>query len=153
MKVSDTGVGAGFALAGAAVFAATLHYPTLDGGHPGPSLFPRILATLMVAFGGALAYQGARARDTGDRVEWAALHRTAGFVNALFVLGGVVAYILVVDRLGFLITGAALLFVLMWRLGVRPLTSLAVALAINGFVHLVFARLLKVPLPVGLLGW
>lgn len=153
MKVSDTGVGIGFAVAGAAVFAATLNYPRLEGGEPGPALFPRLLATLMVAFGGALACQGARSGDSGDRIAWASLHRTAGFVNALFVLAGVVAYIVVVDRLGFLITGAGLLFVLMWRLGVRRLTALAVALALNGFVYVVFARILKVPLPVGLFGW
>lgn len=153
MKISDTVVGAGFVTAGALVVAGTLGYPTLDGGHPGPALFPRILGTLMVALGTGLALQGVRTRDATQAVEWRRLHRNVGVVNALFVLGGVLAYVGLVERLGFLITGALLLFLLMWRLRVPPLRALVVAIAFNTTVHFLFAKVLKVPLPLGLLWW
>ena len=153
MKISDALVGAGFVGAGALVVAGTLHYPTLEGGHPGPALFPRILGVLMVAGGALLAIRGARARDVSEAVPWRRLHRSAGFVNALFVLVGATAYILLVDRLGFLITGTLLVGVLMWRLAVRPLTALVVSVAFVLFVHVLFARILRVPLPRGLLDW
>lgn len=153
MKISDTLVGAGFVGAGALIVAGTLHYPTLEGGHPGPSLFPRIVGTLMAAFGLLVAAQGVRARDVTEEVAWRRLHRSAGFVNALFVLGGALAYLLLVERLGFLVMGALVIFVLMWRLEVRPLRALVVAIAFNTLVHFLFAKILRVPLPLGILWW
>ena len=59
MKISDTVVGAGFVAAGALIVVGTLNYPPLEGGHPGPSLFPRILGALMAALGAGLAVRGA----------------------------------------------------------------------------------------------
>src|SRR6266545_3433103 len=125
MKISDTVVGVGFVGAGALIVAGTLNYPPLDGGHPGPALFPRILGTLMAALGAALAVQGARARDATQAVEW----------------------------LGFLITGTLLLFLMMWRLRVPPLRALMVAIAFTMIVHFLFVKVLRVPLPLGLLWW
>lgn len=153
MKISDTVVGAGFVVAGAAIAAGTLGYPTLDAGHPGPSLFPRLVGGLMAAFGAVLAARGVRARDVTETVAWRELHRSAGFVNALYVLGGVLAYILLVDRLGFLLMGALVLFVLMSRLQVRFWQALVVAIVFTAAVHFLFAKVLKVPLPPGLLWW
>ena len=127
MKISDTVVGVGFVGAGALIVAGTLHYPILEAGHPGPSLFPRIVGTLMAAFGLLVAVQGFRARDVTEAVAWRRLHRSAGFVNALFVL--------------------------MWRLEVRPLRALVVAIVFNTLVHFLFAKILRVPLPLGILWW
>src|SRR5574341_1816486 len=135
VKISDTVVGAGFVAAGALIVAGTLSYPTLEGGHPGPSLFPRILGTLMAALGAGLAVRGARARDATQAVEWRRLHRNTGLINALCVLGGVLAYLGLVEWLGFLIAGASLLFLLMWRLRVPPLRALVVAIVFNTTVY------------------
>ena len=153
MKISDTVVGAGFVAAGALILAGTLNYPTLEGGHPGPSLFPRILGGLMVAFGGLLSLQGLRARDLTDSVAWLHLHKNPPFINAMVVLVGVLAYILLVERLGFLIMGALVLFIIMWRLKVGPVKALLVAIAFNTVVHFLFAKIMRVPLPMGFLWW
>jgi putative tricarboxylic transport membrane protein len=133
--------------------AGTLNYPPLDGGQPGPALFPRILGTLMAALGAALAVEGARARDATQAVEWRRLHRNVGLVNALFVVVGVLAYLGLVEWLGFLITGTLLLFLMMWRLRVPPLRALVVAIAFITIVHFLFVKVLRVPLPLGLLWW
>ena len=153
MKISDTVVGAGFLAAGALIIAGTMHYPPLDGGYPGPSLFPRILGGLMVAFGGLVGLKGLRTGDTTEEVEWLLLHKSTGFINAVFVLVGVTAYILFVERLGFLLMGALLLFVVMWRLKVPPLKALLVAVVFNTIVHFLFAKIMRVPLPLGLVWW
>jgi putative tricarboxylic transport membrane protein len=153
MKISDTVVGAGFVAAGAFIVAGTIHYPPLDGGYPGPSLFPRILGGLMVAFGGLVGLKGLRTGDTTQEVEWLLLHKSTGFVNAVFILVGVAAYILLVDKLGFLLTGALLLFVVMWRLKVPPFKALIVAVVFNTLVHFLFAKIMRVPLPLGLVWW
>lgn len=153
MKISDTVVGAGFVAAGALIFTATLTYPTLEGGHPGPALFPRILATLMIAFGGLLSLRGLWARDASDTVAWRSLHRNPGFLNALVVLAGVLAYILLVERLGFLLMGAAVLLGIMWRLKVPFPKAFLVAAVFTTIVHFLFAKILRVPLALGLLWW
>lgn len=153
MKISDTVVGAGFVAAGALIFTATLNYPTLEGGHPGPALFPRILATLMTAFGGILSIQGLRARDVSEEVAWLRLHRNPSFLNALVVLAGVLAYIFLVERLGFLLMGPLVLFAIMWRLQVPPLKALLVAVLFNTIVHFLFAKIMRVPLSIGILWW
>jgi len=153
MKISDTLVGAGFVTAGALIFAGTLGYPPLDDGQPGPSLFPRLVAVLMASFGAVLSIKGFRARDVTEALDWRGLLRSTGFVNALFVLAGVLAYILLVERLGFLITGALAIFILMWRLRVRWPRALVIAVVFNALVHLLFAKILRVPLPLGLLWW
>ncbi len=153
MKISDTLVGVGFVGGGALVFAATLTYPPMDGGHPGPALFPRIIATLMAGFGGLVAVRGVRARDATQEVAWRELFRNPGFINALFVLAGGGAYITLADWLGFLLTGTLVLFVLMWRLAVPPLRAGVVAVALTVVVHGLFAKVLRVPLPAGLLWW
>lgn len=153
MKISDTVVGAGFAAAGVLTVAATLGYPSLDGGHPGPALFPRILGTLMAIFGGCLSLRGLRARDVSDQVAWLSLHRSQGFVNALFVLSGVIVYIVVADRLGFLVVGTAVMFVLMGRLEVRAGRALLIAAGFTVVVYVLFARVLLVPLPRGIIPW
>jgi putative tricarboxylic transport membrane protein len=146
-------LGAGFAVAGAFIFAGTFTYPVLDDGHPGPSLFPRLIGVLMAGFGGALAVQGARARGVSDRLDWRRLPRSTGFVNALCVLAVVVGYVLLVERIGFLLVGTAMIFALMWRLRVPLLTASLVAVGFTTLVYALFAKLLRVPLPLGLLWW
>lgn len=153
MKVSDTVVGAGFIAAGALIFSGTLGYPTLEAGHPGPSLFPRLLAGLMAVFGGLLSLQGLRARDVTDEVDWLRLHRNPGFLNALVILAGVLTYIFLVERVGFLLMGALIVFIIMWRLQVRLWVAAAVAIVFNTAVYFLFAKILRVPLSLGLLWW
>ena len=153
MKISDTVVGAGFVAAGALIIAGTLNYPSLDGGAPGPALFPRILGGLMAVFGGLVGVEGLRTRDATEDVAWLRLYRNSAFVNALFVLGAVAAYIIMVERIGFLLMGTLILSVLMWRLRVRPLTALVVAIVFSNSVYFLFAKVLRVPLSGGLLWW
>jgi putative tricarboxylic transport membrane protein len=153
MKISDSVVGAGFVVAGALIIGDTLKFPPLEGGQPGPALFPRILACLMIIFGALVSVNGLRARDTSDKVAWRELYRNPGFINALFVLGGVVAYILFVEKTGFLIIATLVTFVLMLRLRVRFLLALVVSVVFTNLVYLLFAKILLVPLPTGLLWW
>jgi hypothetical protein len=96
---------------------------------------------------------GLRARDATEEVAWLRLYRNSAFINAVFVLGAVVTYIVMVGRIGFLLMGTLILSVLMWRLRVRPLAALVVAIVFSNFVYLLFAKILRVPLPGGILWW
>jgi putative tricarboxylic transport membrane protein len=153
MKISDTVVGAGFVAAGALIIAGTANFPSLDAGHPGPSLFPRLLGGLMVVFGGLVGVEGVRTRDATEEVAWRRLYRNPAFLNALSVLGAVVAYVALVGRFGFLIMGTLVTSGLMWRLKVRPVTALVLAIVFSNLVYALFAKILRVPLPGGMLWW
>jgi putative tricarboxylic transport membrane protein len=107
----------------------------------------------MAVFGGLVSLQGLRARDVTDEVAWLRLHKNPAFINALVVLAGVLAYIFLVEHLGFLIMGALVIFTLMWRLQVRPVKAAVVAIVFNTIVHFLFAKVLRVPLPLGILWW
>src|SRR5574341_816910 len=107
MKISDTVVGAGFVAAGALIYVGTINYPTLEAGHPGPSLFPQVLAILMVGFGACLVAPVvlARPRDTSDIVQARPERGWGKIVNALLVFAAIIVFMLVSPILGFLLTG------------------------------------------------
>jgi putative tricarboxylic transport membrane protein len=60
-------------------------------------------------------------------------------------------YVLAADRLGFLLTAAIIVFTTATALGARLLVSVPLAIGAPLFVHLVFSKLLRVPLPPGLI--
>ena len=81
--------------------------------------------------------------------EWLA-HRPQ--VIALAVLVAVnVMYLLLVDRLGFVLTGIVYLTALMWVLRVRFVRALVIAIVMTLAIHYCFYKLLRVPLPWGVL--
>ena len=60
-------------------------------------------------------------------------------------------YVAAADRLGFIITAALIVYVTSSALGARWKLSLPLALMAPIFIHLIFSKLLRVPLPAGLL--
>jgi len=78
--------------------------------------------------------------------------RSRRHIGASFVtIGSVAAYILLADKLGFLIVGPLVLLALFLAYGVRPVTAIVVAIAVTLVIHYAFYKLLRVPLPWGLL--
>jgi putative tricarboxylic transport membrane protein len=67
------------------------------------------------------------------------------------VIGVNVFYILLVDRIGFIVTGVVYLATLFTVFGVRLRNVLPLALVVTLVIHYAFYKLLKVPLPWGLL--
>jgi len=59
----------------------------------------------------------------------------------------------VVNLIGFLMTSAVLLFLLMKKLGVTIFKSAIASIIITLFINLMFSKILRVPLPMGILGW
>ena len=72
-------------------------------------------------------------------------------VAFLAVIGAVAFYILLADRVGFLIVGPAILFVLFLLFGVRPPRAAVVAIVATLVIWYAFYKLLRVPLPWGVL--
>jgi putative tricarboxylic transport membrane protein len=137
---------------GAAVVLYVRTFPELPDGQPGPALVPGIIGGLLVVFGLVLAVRAVWAMRRGERPAADVPATTQGRLRAVGVVGFVVGYLLLAETLGFLVTMAVLLFLLMWLLGSRPLVAACAAAVTTGFVFLVFGELLLVPLPPGPLG-
>jgi putative tricarboxylic transport membrane protein len=71
--------------------------------------------------------------------------------NFLAVCAALVLYIVAAGPLGFIPTGVILLAALFLKFGVRPVRSIVTAFVATLLIHTAFYKLLKVPLPWGLL--
>jgi putative tricarboxylic transport membrane protein len=147
MRVNDAVSGTLLALFGLAIAAYAQTFSSRPGMAFGPGLFPTIIGILLALGGLVLAWQGWR--RGGPMLEIPAWIRSPRHLLGIPVLLALLAfYILLVDRLGFLLTAFVMLAAFQAWLGVRLRTALPVAaLASIGF-YVAFSRLLAVPLPV-----
>jgi putative tricarboxylic transport membrane protein len=60
-------------------------------------------------------------------------------------------YVAIADRLGFILTAAMIVYVTSTALGARWKVALPLALLAPIGIHLIFSKLLRVPLPPGVL--
>jgi putative tricarboxylic transport membrane protein len=154
-------IGAGFFIAlGVFTWAVSFQFPVLPGGHPGPSLFPRVLGTLFIFFSLIVILQSRSKSKTPpappaevDEGGNVTLIGKENYFNAVLVIILIAAFIAFTKHLGFIITGGAVLFILMLKLQVRPLAGLIISAVVVSFIYTVFAKGLRVPLPHGFLWW
>jgi len=156
MKLNDAVWGALLLLLAAAVLVHVQSFGTIPGQKYGPAIFPGLVACGIAICAVLLIWNGLAARtDAGGRESWLTLapwtrSRRHAFAFAL-TIGVNVFYILAVDKLGFIPTGVVYLSALFAVFGVRPAWILPVAILLTLSIHTAFYKLLKVPLPWGLL--
>ncbi|TSA46201.1 MAG: tripartite tricarboxylate transporter TctB family protein [Deltaproteobacteria bacterium] len=147
-------VGAGIFIAlGILIFLTTFSFPILDGGHPGPSLFPRVLATFFIFFGGIVVLQGWRSTKVKTEESPEEEGPPPNKFNPILVIILVAAFMALAPEVGFVIAGTVLLAILMLKLRVSALKSVIVSILLAALIYTVFAKGLRVPLPIGYLGW
>ena len=76
---------------------------------------------------------------------------TRHVIGFLSIIVATVAYIGLAESIGFLIVGAVVLFALFQLFGVRPLRAAIVAVVATLVIWYAFYKLLRVPLPWGML--
>ena len=152
MKINDAFWGLLLMALGATVLFAVRNYPNIPGQPVGPALFPGLIAMGLCAGGAILVWHGWRDRADGPWFEWEDWVRSPRHTRALAaLLGSVVFYILVADDLGFLITAVLMMFTLFRSLQVPWRRSVFWAVVATLVVHFAFYKLLRVPLPWGVL--
>ena len=135
-----------------AMIAHTTTFPRLHGQDYGPDLFPVITGAGLIACGLALLAKGVRERASVPLVavgEWA--REPGRVVDVGLLLASIVFYVVASDTLGFIPVSLLIMTTLLVRLGSGWPTSLLVALVTTFVIHALFAKLLLVPLPWGLL--
>ena len=168
MRVNDAIVGVVLVVFALAVITYSTTFPTLHGQAYGPSLFPILIASCLTICGFALIVRGLllhrrllkTAEPKKSDVECASLtwvqwgdwvHDRSQRINMLLVPGLLIIYILLSDFVGFIPLSMLILGVLLYRLGSSLLPTILIAAFTTGLLQLLFAKVLLVPLPAGLL--
>lgn len=152
MKLNDFLVGALLMTLAAAILFHIRVLPNIPGQNIGPAAFPGLLASLLALCSLILMVRGWRARLDGPWIAPLPWTRSPGHVlNFSLAVVGLVVYAWASERLGFILSGMLLLCPLYLALRVRPWRALVLAFAVTLVIHTLFYKLLRVPLPWGML--
>lgn len=160
MRLPDRVTGLFLAGLGALAAYGGSRLPPVPGQQVGPNVFPLVvgiaiaLCGLLIAFGiGRRFEEEAKADLSTIEVhdvplrEHSLLYRLRVFLPPALLL----FYVPASERLGFVPTAAIMVFIAATALGARLRLAIPLAIATPIGVHLVFYKLLRVPLPAGLL--
>jgi len=153
MKLNDAVFGALFLVLAIAVLVASRAFPAIPGQQIGPGAFPSLIASILAVSSLLLIARGLRFRRSGQRwLEGGAWLRSPRHVlRFVAVIGALLFYLAAAQTLGFVITGILLMTGLLRAFGVRWTVTLGTAVIATLMIHAIFYKMLKVPLPWGLL--
>jgi putative tricarboxylic transport membrane protein len=147
VRRTDAWVGLGLAVLAGAVLWSARAFPNVPGQKLGAAFLPMLVGAGLLLCGIALVVRSLRGRRyAGDA---AAETGSEHFGSSLVIIGAVLAYILLSERIGFLVIAPLCLMAgfVAFRIGWRR--ALGWALGGTVLVHVVFYKLLRVPLPWG----
>lgn len=163
MQLSDRVTGLFMvALGGLAAYGGS-RLPPVPGQQIGPNVFPLVVGIGLAICGGMIAFGIGRQYEVEAEADLAKIqiatesgagdhpHRWWRGLKVLVPPALLLFYVLAVDRIGFLPTAAVVVLTTSLALGARLRLAVAMAIGAPLFVNLVFAKLLRVPLPSGLL--
>ena len=167
MKVSDRASGALLLALGAVTCWGAAQLSPVPGQQIGPDVFPTVIGVglmlcgLLIAAGVGRGFEEAERTIVSETGESREAGETDGPANATAAPGWkallppamLFVYYFASERLGFWLTATLMVLVLARVQGARWRGSVLLALIAPPLVHLVFYKLLRVPLPVGLLGF
>jgi putative tricarboxylic transport membrane protein len=163
MQLSDRVTGLFMvALGGLAAYGGS-RLPPVPGQQIGPDVFPLVVGIGLAVCGGMIAFGIGHHYEEEAEADFAKItiatqtadapsgRRWWRGLKALVPPGLLIFYVLAVDRLGFLPTAAVMVLITSLALGARLRLAIAMAIGAPLAVNLVFLKLLRVPLPSGLL--
>jgi putative tricarboxylic transport membrane protein len=159
MLLSDKVTGGVVAVLGGLAFAYGSQLPPVPGQQVGPSAFPMVIGTGLVLCGGLIMFGiGHRFEEVAeaDLAEHTAPEQLAplpAWRNWLALLPPALLafYALVSETLGFLPTAAIMVLVASLAFGAKPRLAVPLAIIAPFVINLIFLKLLRVPLPGGIL--
>jgi hypothetical protein len=151
VRSADRIAGAALLVLGIAFSAGALtHYAYWGENGPGPAFLPFWLGLAMAVLASILLLGAVRSGDPGE--PW--LPRGEGLRRLVLVFGISVAFVALLKVLGMAVGTVLFLVVLLRGLDRQPWhVTVAVSLAVAAVNYLIFIHWLKVPMPVGVLGF
>ena len=150
MRAVDRRVGAALALLALAVLWSARAFPAVPGQKLGAGFLPMLIGAGLLLCGLALVWRSLRGAGYEDPAA-VPLSSPRDLFSAFIIVGAVVVYIALAEWLGFQLVAPLCLLAVFRVLHVRWLPALLWALAGTGLVHVAFYKLLRVPLPWGVL--
>ncbi|MGO1199630.1 MAG: tripartite tricarboxylate transporter TctB family protein [Brachybacterium sp.] len=136
-----------FLLIGAAVI------PAGDTDFPGPRFFPIILGCAGLVLAALLALGVLRTPEPVAETSGRSFRTHSDFVSLAWVVGGFLAFALLLPWLGWILAGALVFWCTAHGFGSRrPLFDILTALFLSSVIYLVFGTGLGLNLPSGILG-
>lgn len=156
MQRIDLRAGLFLAFFGAVVFVSARGFPNVPGQKLGAAFLPMIVGAGLCLCGLLLVWRSRRPPAGGPAAEGDAAGAQAPAAAErigppLLVLLAVALYIVAAERLGFLLVAPLVLMGMLRTLDVRGLPMVAWAVGGTLIVHVAFYKLLRVPLPWGVL--
>lgn len=152
MKFNDTLSGAALLALALAILFTIQSYPTIPGQNIGPAAFPGLLASLLALCSVLLIVKGLRNKEHAAWVEFGDWMQSRFHArNFVITIACLVYYIVLSDKLGFLICASTILMTMFWALEVKKTWIVPIAVLVTLFIHTVFYKGLRVPLPWGVL--
>ena len=164
-RAGDAPIGAVFLALALAVLWHVSDYPPAPGQPYGPALFPGLIAVGLAICSSLLMFAPLRGRG-GDPMgrekagpgsaNLAASSNSGassgpGWIPFAITVSALVGYVVVVESLGFLPTAVLMLVALLRAYGVSAGRTALLAVVASLAVHTAFYKVLKVPLPWGIL--
>jgi putative tricarboxylic transport membrane protein len=152
MKINDAIFGLVLATLGALVLFTVQSYPRIPGQQVGPALFPGLIAAGIFICGLVLMVRGWGQRKAAPWVvPGDGLRSPRHAAGLALLLASVVFYIFAAEKLGFLPSAVIILTAMFYVLRVPLGKSLLIAVIASLVIHFMFYKLLRVPLPWGIL--
>jgi len=143
-----------FAAAAIITLASSFGYPYKDRLGPGPGFFPLWLSLITLGLSLALFAQVTWSRKAPFTPGSPLPQERAGTVRIFIILGALLASVAFLDFLGFRVTLFLFLIFLPLALGIRSWLLILIFSLLGSFgVFHLFYYWLKVPLPMGVLGF
>jgi putative tricarboxylic transport membrane protein len=152
VKINDAVFGAVLLVLGLAVLLHVQSFPKIPGQNVGPALFPGSVAAALVVCALLLIASGVRSHPQApwfEALPWLRTPRHAAAFVA--VIGATIAYTLLANAVGFLVVAPLALIAMFIAFGVRAVTAVVVAVIGTLVIWYAFYKLLRVPLPWGVL--
>ena len=133
--------------------------PPVPGQPVGPNVFPLVIGIglaicgLMIAFGIGHTFEEEEELNPLEPGQEAAISKRGKFygLRALLPPLLLIFYVVSVERLGFILTAGLIVLATSTALGARLKLAVPLAMLAPIGIHLIFAKLLRVPLPIGLI--
>ena len=158
MRLSDRVTGLFLVGLGSAAAYGGWLLPPVPGQPVGPNVFPLVIGIGLALCGLMIAFEIGHSFEEdeelipveGDKQAVAPRSSLYG-LRALLPPALLLFYVVAADRLGFILTAGLIVLATATALGARPKLSIPLAMLAPIGIHLIFAKLLRVPLPIGLI--
>ena len=157
MRLPDRVTGSFLVVLGAAAAYGGWLLPPVPGQPVGPNIFPLVIGSGLALCGLAITFGIGSTFEEEEEIipiEGGETRPPPGRfygLRALLPPALLLFYVAVAEKLGFIITAALIVYVTASALGARWRLALPLAVLAPIGIHLIFSKLLRVPLPIGLL--